>query len=66
MCILNLLVLDFTMMENVILCIDDEGNTVINLPRIEKMPLKKREDLAYNLQQLLQTVVNTILQERMR
>lgn len=46
-----------------ILVIKDNGDTIINLPRIESMPLEKKQDLAYNLDQLYRTVVQSIMKD---
>lgn len=46
-----------------ILVVKDNGDTIINLPRIEAMSLEKKQDLAYNLDQLYRTVVQSIMKD---
>lgn len=44
-----------------ILIIKDNGDTMVNLPRIEAMPLEMKQDLVYNLDQLCKTVMQSIM-----
>ncbi len=46
-----------------VLVIKDNGDTIINLPRIESMTLEKKQDLAYNLDQLCRAVVQSIMKD---
>lgn len=46
-----------------ILVIKDNGDTIINMPRIESMSLEKRQDLVYNLDQLCRVVIQSIMKD---
>nr|DAW97691.1 MAG TPA: hypothetical protein [Caudoviricetes sp.] len=46
-----------------ILIIKDNGDTIINLPRIEAMSLEMKQDLVYNLDQLCKTVIQSIMRD---
>lgn len=49
-----------------ILIVKDNGDTIINMPRIEAMSLEMKQDLVYNLYQLCNAVIQSLMKDTMK